>query len=282
MSVPVITNFNYIVQQKFISKSYIFSWDKLTPPVMTYVFFDVYLNNVKIVRTSNNYFSIDSGIGCENKCIKIKTVYENTITNTLTYSGFSPEICFTSPPDRYCNLPFNLWQNEKISDSDKKAYQSKLENLKVIKYSSKLRYARAIKNKASGSSFVATPNLRSMYYTECIPTELNYIVKIINREGNNYFKIENLNATLLPGKTYIFNQEDSSNVGHPLKFSRINGTFTGDPNSVSSGNPGFPGAYTKYTVPNNATYNNVWMFCTIHGYGMGSLYNPFVVQNNPV
>jgi len=169
MSVPVITNFNYTIQQNFISKTYIFSWDNITPPVNTNVFFDIYLNNVKIARTSNNYFSIDSGVGCENKCVKVKTVYENTITNVITESIFSSELCFTSPADRYCNLPFNLWQNEKISASDKKKYQAKLENLKVIKYSSKTRYATAIKNKASASSFLSNVMLRSTYYTECVP-----------------------------------------------------------------------------------------------------------------
>ena len=169
MSVPVITNFNYTIQQNFISKTYIFSWDQITPPAMTNVFFDIYLNNVKIARTSNNYFSIDSGVGCENKCVKVKTVYENTITNVITESVFSSELCFTSPADRYCSLPFNLWQNEKISASDKKKYQDKLENLKVIKYSSKTRYARAIKNKASSSSFLSNVMLRSTYYTECVP-----------------------------------------------------------------------------------------------------------------
>ena len=169
MSIPVITNFNYTIQQNFISKTYIFSWDNITSPVNTNIFFDIYLNNVKIARTSNNYFSIDSGVGCENKCVKVKTVYENTTTNSFTYSGFSPEICFTSPPDRYCNLPFNLWQNEKISASDKKKYQDKLENLKIKKISSKMRYSRAVKNKASASSFSSNVMLRSTYYSECIP-----------------------------------------------------------------------------------------------------------------
>ena len=67
MSVPVITNFKYRVQQNFTSKTYIFSWDNITPPLNTNVFFDVYLNNVKISRTSNNNISIDSGVGCKSK-----------------------------------------------------------------------------------------------------------------------------------------------------------------------------------------------------------------------
>ena len=58
--------------------------------------------------------------------------------------------------DRYCNLSMNLWQKQKISDTDKKKYQEKLENLKVNKISSKMQYARAINNKSAASSFTFT------------------------------------------------------------------------------------------------------------------------------
>ena len=69
--------------------------------------------------------------------------------------------------DRYCNLSMNLWQNQKINDAGKKKYQEKLENLKVNKISSKMQYARAIKNKSAASSFTSNTMLRSAYFTEC-------------------------------------------------------------------------------------------------------------------
>lgn len=69
--------------------------------------------------------------------------------------------------DRYCNLSMNLWQNQKISNADKKKYQDKLENLKVNKISSKMQYANAIKNKSAGSSFSSNTMLRSAYFKEC-------------------------------------------------------------------------------------------------------------------
>jgi hypothetical protein len=69
--------------------------------------------------------------------------------------------------DRYCNLSMNLWQNQKINDAGKKKYQDKLENLKVNKISSKMQYARAIKNKSAASSFTSNTMLRSAYFTEC-------------------------------------------------------------------------------------------------------------------
>ena len=167
MLVPKITNFNLNVQQNFMSKTYIFSWDKIIPPNNISVFYDIYLNEKLIGTIENNFFYLDSGVGCQRKCVKIKSKFKNNITQQVTYSDFSEQLCFTSPPDRYCNLPINLWQNQKISDEEKKLYQQKLENLKIKKTSSKIRYAKAIKNKTAASSFVPSGNLRSLYYKEC-------------------------------------------------------------------------------------------------------------------
>ena len=167
MHVPKITNFNLNVQQNFMSKTYIFSWNRVTPPINMSVFYDIYLNQKLIATIENNFFSLNSGVGCEEKYIKIKTKFKNNISQQETYSDFSEQLCFTSPPDRYCNLPINLWQNQKINDEEKKLYQQKLENLKLKKSSSKIRYAKAVKNKTIASSFVPTGRLRSFYYKEC-------------------------------------------------------------------------------------------------------------------
>ena len=167
MSVPKITNFNLNIRQNFMSKTYIFSWNKVTPPINMSVFYEIYLNQKLIATTQNNFFSLNSGVGCEEKCVKIKTKFKNNKTQQITYSDFSEQLCFTSPPDRYCNLPINLWQNQKINDEEKKLYQQKLENLKIKKTSSKIRYAKAVKNKTIASSFVPTGKLRSLYYKEC-------------------------------------------------------------------------------------------------------------------
>ena len=167
MQVPKITNFKLSVQQNFLSKTYIFSWDKVTPPINISVFYDIYLNEKLIVTIENNFFYLDSGVGCESKCLKIKTKFKNNISHQETYSDFSEQLCFTSPPDRYCSLPINLWQNQKINDKEKKMYQQKLEKLKIKKTSSKIRYAQAVKNKTIGASFVPSGTLRSFYYKEC-------------------------------------------------------------------------------------------------------------------
>tara|TARA_Y100000591_G_C21853830_1_gene713506 strand:+ start:9615 stop:10130 length:516 start_codon:yes stop_codon:yes gene_type:complete len=165
--VPEITNFKYRAEQNFLSKTYTFSWDKITLPYNGKIFYKVYLNNKYLLTTENNYFKVNSGVGCEKKCFKVKTFFKDFTTNQLSYSRFSEELCFTSPSDRYCNQPINLWQNQKISDGEKKIFQQKLEKLKTKKTSSKMLYGKAIKNKTIASSFVPTSKLRSLYYKEC-------------------------------------------------------------------------------------------------------------------
>jgi len=118
---PIITNFKYTTHPNLISKTYNFTWDPVIQPVSTLVYFDIYLNNNIYARTSDFFFSLGSGVGCEHKCIKIKTVFETS--SIFSYSGFSSELCFTSPADRYCNLSMNLWQNQKISKQEEKEYQ---------------------------------------------------------------------------------------------------------------------------------------------------------------
>ena len=130
MLVPKITNFNLNVQQNFMSKTYIFSWDKIIPPNNISVFYDIYLNEKLIGTIENNFFYLDSGVGCQRKCVKIKSKFKNNITQQVTYSDFSEQLCFTSPPDRYCNLPINLWQNQKISDEEKKTVSAKIRKFK--------------------------------------------------------------------------------------------------------------------------------------------------------
>ena len=138
-----------------------------TEPSDISVFYNIYFNDKLIRTTQNNFFKVESGVGCERKCFKVKAVFKNNKTQIKSYSDFSEELCFTSPVDRYCNLPINLWQNQKISDEEKKRYQQKLENLKVKKTSSKIRYAKAIKNKTIASSFVPSGRLRAFYFKEC-------------------------------------------------------------------------------------------------------------------
>ncbi len=97
--------------------------------------------------------------------------------------------------------------------------------------------------------------------------------------GNKYY-IAGLSGaaptlTLNEGSTYRFDQSDSSNSGHPFRFSTTsNGTHAGGSEYTTgvthSGTPGSSGAYTQITVASGAP--TLYYYCTNHS-GMGGTAN---------
>ena len=89
---------------------------------------------------------------------------------------------------------------------------------------------------------------------------------------------------LTKGKTYIFNQSDSSNTGHPLKFSTTsNGTHGGGTEYTTgvtyNGTPGSAGAYTQIAV--SASTPTLYYYCSNHsGMGNGTNVTDFALGYN--
>ena len=106
-------------------------------------------------------------------------------------------------------------------------------------------------------------------------TTFKYTVTVSNPgSGNRYYIDGNLQqyVVLFPGCTYEFNQDDSSNSGHPLRFSE---TSDGTHNSGSeyttgvttSGTPGSATAWTKIEVTSSTPFR-LYYYCSVHS-GMG-------------
>ena len=95
--------------------------------------------------------------------------------------------------------------------------------------------------------------------------------------GGNKFHIDGATTpdlNLFTAVTYIFDQSDSSNSGHPFRFSQtVNGTHGGGSNMTYqvtvNGTPGSAGAYTQIAVQASGTPNTLYYYCSSHS-GMGN------------
>ena len=105
-----------------------------------------------------------------------------------------------------------------------------------------------------------------------------YTVTVASYLGANKYYIDSTRqdtVSLSEGSTYIFDQSDSSNSGHPLRLSATSdGTHGGGSQYTTgvstSGTPGSSGAYTQITVASGAP--TLYYYCTNHS-GMGGQAN---------
>tara|TARA_R110000772_G_scaffold51845_1_gene119004 strand:- start:15 stop:1838 length:1824 start_codon:yes stop_codon:yes gene_type:complete len=101
-----------------------------------------------------------------------------------------------------------------------------------------------------------------------------YAITVANASGNKYFidTVQQDTPALTEGNTYKFDQSDSTNSGHPLRFSTTSNGSHGGGSVYSSGvtvvgTPGNAGSYTQIVVPTDAP--TLYYYCTAHS-GMGS------------
>ena len=106
-----------------------------------------------------------------------------------------------------------------------------------------------------------------------------YTVKVVSDSGNKYrfddFGTSAVTLDLQEGGTYVFDQSDSSNSGHPLRFSPTSdGTHGGGTEYTTGvtveGTPGSAGAKTTIVVAASAP--TLYYYCSVHS-GMGGQAN---------
>ena len=102
-----------------------------------------------------------------------------------------------------------------------------------------------------------------------------FTVTVVSTGGGNKYVIDGVQQDTVmigAGLTYKFDQSDSSNGNHPLRFSTTsNGTHSGGveytTGVTTNGVPGNAGAYTQIEVQNGAP-STLYYYCTQHS-GMG-------------
>jgi len=105
-----------------------------------------------------------------------------------------------------------------------------------------------------------------------------YTVTVVSTDSGNKYAIDGVQQDTLylaESGTYKFDQADSSNSSHPLRFSTTSdGTHSGGSEYTTgvttNGTPGSAGAYTQITVATDAP--TLYYYCTNHS-GMGGTAN---------
>ena len=135
------------------------------------------------------------------------------------------------------------------------------------------RYIDAVNFPTTTTSTTTTETIADPADAESV----TYTVTVVNVGGSNIFAINGSNnpvLTMKRGSTYIFNQADASNSGHPLAIKSDAG---GAQATTVSGTAGNAGATVTYQPAYPSAPSDLRYYCTVHGNGMGNT----ITMNNP-
>ena len=205
----------------------------------------------------------------------------NGSTQSITGVGFQPDwVWYKSRSDAYNNGLFDIVRGvDKFLSSNSSGEESTISGIASFN-SDGFTVGSDAGSNGSSKTFVGW----SWLAAGTAPSN-TYVVKVVSDSGNKYrfddFGTSAVTLEISEGGTFTFDQSDSSNSGHPLRFSTTsNGTHGGGSEYTTgvttNGTPGNAGAYTRITVAASAP--TLYYYCTAHS-GMGGQANTPVTNS---
>lgn len=148
---------------------------------------------------------------------------------------------------------------------------------------SKLTRIRTLASNLDAVNFAPVTTTSTTTTTIADPADaetVNYTVTVANVGGINIFLLNGVNnpvITMKRGSTYIFNQEDSSNQNHPLRFKSDSSGSYSTGVTATGYSPGYSGSIVTFQPPYPDAPSDLRYYCTSHGNAMGNT----ITMNDP-
>jgi hypothetical protein len=154
---------------------------------------------------------------------------------------------------------------ENIFDSNANKTISVFRNMRNSNYGTAIAYTSAVPTNLTTENYIGIANSCSFHgNTETITVTVAGGIFYLDGVANPVIQ-------LLKGHTYIFDQADGTNSGHPLHFKDSGGSQYTTGVTVT-GTAGSAGAKVTIAIASDATEPTRY-YCTVHGNGMGNTIN---------